>query len=81
MNSSKKPDEQSVLANGKPSGPTNPTTDRNSSPDGPSFKELADSPMGRKLNLAHLSEEECEKVLQVIQRDFELRNAEKERPG
>ena len=77
MNSSKKPDTESVLANGKPSGSAN----RNSTTDGPSFKDLADSPMGRKLNLAHLSEEECEKVLQVIQRDFELRNAEKERLG
>ncbi|XP_064598582.1 titin homolog isoform X2 [Liolophura sinensis] len=35
--------------------------------------------MGRKLNLQHLSEEECEQILQVIQKDFELRQKEKER--
>lgn len=35
--------------------------------------------MGRKLNLSYLSEDECERILQVIQRDFELREAEKQR--
>ncbi|XP_074652319.1 uncharacterized protein LOC141906800 isoform X4 [Tubulanus polymorphus] len=35
--------------------------------------------MGRKLDLSHLSEEECESILQVIQRDFALREKEKER--
>ncbi|XP_048237941.1 titin homolog isoform X5 [Haliotis rufescens] len=35
--------------------------------------------MGRKVNLTHLSQEECEQVLQVIQKDFELRQKEKER--
>ena len=39
------------------------------------------SMMGRKLNLSHLSEEECEKILQVIQRDFDLRQKEKQRLG
>ena len=33
----------------------------------------------RKLNLNHLSEEECEAVLKVIQRDFEVRQSEKDR--
>lgn len=37
--------------------------------------------MGRKLNLSHLSEEECEQILRVLQKDFELRQKEKERIG
>ncbi|KAL8558811.1 hypothetical protein ACOMHN_046393 [Nucella lapillus] len=37
--------------------------------------------MGRKLNVSHLSEEECEKILHVLQKDFEVRQAEKERIG
>ncbi|XP_076459108.1 uncharacterized protein LOC143292571 isoform X2 [Babylonia areolata] len=37
--------------------------------------------MGRKLNLSHLSEEECEKILHVLQKDFEVRQTEKERIG
>ena len=77
LNSSPKTEKSVVaLPNGKPAG-ANSTQNH----DGPSFNDLADSPMGRKLNLGHLSEEECEKVLQVIQRDFELRNQEKERLG
>lgn len=35
--------------------------------------------MGRKLNLSHLTDEECEQVLKVIQRDFGLRQQERER--
>ncbi|XP_064646553.1 uncharacterized protein LOC135499610 isoform X2 [Lineus longissimus] len=35
--------------------------------------------MGRRLDLQHLSEEECEKILEVIQRDFNIRQGEKER--
>jgi len=35
--------------------------------------------MGHHLNLTHLSEEECEQILKVIQRDFDLRQAEKHR--
>ena len=35
--------------------------------------------LSRKLNLNHLSEEECEAVLKVIQRDFSLRQLEQER--
>jgi len=35
--------------------------------------------MGRKLNLSHLTEEECEQILKVIQKDFDLRQVEKER--
>ncbi|CAH1789793.1 unnamed protein product [Owenia fusiformis] len=37
------------------------------------------SDMGRKINLNHLDETECERILNVIQRDFELRQSEKER--
>ncbi|KAK7506449.1 hypothetical protein BaRGS_00002561 [Batillaria attramentaria] len=37
--------------------------------------------MGRKLNLSHLTEEECEQVLHVLQKDFELRQKERERIG
>lgn len=37
--------------------------------------------MGRRLNLSHLSQEECERILAVIQRDLELRAREKERLG
>lgn len=37
--------------------------------------------MGRKLNLSHLTEEECEKILSVLQRDFEVRQKEKDRIG
>lgn len=47
----------------------------------PKALELSKTEMGRKLNLSHLSEEECEQILQVIQRDFELRNSEKDRLG
>ena len=35
--------------------------------------------MGRKLNLSHLSDEECKQVLAVIQRDFNVRQKEKDR--
>jgi len=35
--------------------------------------------MGKKFNLGHLNEEECEQILKVIQRDFELREKEKQR--
>ncbi|XP_033628681.1 uncharacterized protein LOC117291193 isoform X3 [Asterias rubens] len=35
--------------------------------------------MGRKLNLSHLSEGECRQILDVIQRDFSIRQKEKER--
>ncbi|KAL5005586.1 hypothetical protein ScPMuIL_016744 [Solemya velum] len=35
--------------------------------------------MGRHLNLTHLSEDECEKILLVIQKDFDLRQKEKKR--
>eukprot|EP00057_Strongylocentrotus_purpuratus_P017577 XP_011672051.1 PREDICTED: rab effector MyRIP-like [Strongylocentrotus purpuratus] len=35
--------------------------------------------MGRKLNLTHLSDQECRKILDVIQRDFRVRHDEKER--
>ncbi|XP_038049075.1 uncharacterized protein LOC119722801 isoform X2 [Patiria miniata] len=35
--------------------------------------------MGRKLNLAHLSEGECRQILDVIQRDYSIRQKEKER--
>ncbi|XP_071823371.1 uncharacterized protein [Apostichopus japonicus] len=35
--------------------------------------------MGRKLNLSHLSDEECKQVLAVIQRDFNVRQNEKDR--
>ncbi|KAJ8019893.1 Rab effector MyRIP [Holothuria leucospilota] len=35
--------------------------------------------MGRKLNLSHLSDDECRQVLAVIQRDFNVRQAEKDR--
>ncbi|EEC16716.1 hypothetical protein IscW_ISCW013432 [Ixodes scapularis] len=37
--------------------------------------------MGRRLNLSHLSQEECDRILAVIQRDLELRAREKERLG
>lgn len=37
--------------------------------------------MGRKLNLSHLTEEECERILHVLQKDFEVRQAEKDRIG
>ncbi|KAH9370198.1 hypothetical protein HPB48_019367 [Haemaphysalis longicornis] len=37
--------------------------------------------MGRRLNLSHLSQEECERILAVIQRDLELRARERERLG
>ncbi len=47
----------------------------------PNALALSQTEMGRKLNLSHLSEEECEQILQVIQRDFELRNSEKDRLG
>jgi hypothetical protein len=33
----------------------------------------------KHMNLEHLSDEECEKILQVLQKDFELREKEKER--
>jgi len=35
--------------------------------------------MGRKLNLSHLTDDECEQVLKVIQRDFDIRQHEKGR--
>ena len=35
--------------------------------------------MGRKLNLSHLTDEECEQILKVIQRDFDIRQHEKGR--
>ncbi|GFO05476.1 Rab effector myrip [Plakobranchus ocellatus] len=35
--------------------------------------------MGKKLNLSHLSEEECEQIMSVLQKDFEVRKAEKRR--
>lgn len=34
---------------------------------------------GRKLNLNHLTDEECEQILKVIQRDFDVRQQEKGR--
>ncbi|XP_071942498.1 uncharacterized protein [Antedon mediterranea] len=37
--------------------------------------------MGRKLNLSHLSDGECRQILDVIQRDFRLRQKEKDRIG
>ncbi len=61
--------------------PASPETTSRDARDGPTLKDFADTTMGRKLNLGHLSEAECEKILQVIQRDFELRNAEKDRLG
>lgn len=33
----------------------------------------------KHMNLEHLSDAECEKILQVLQKDFELREKEKER--
>ncbi|XP_048756355.2 uncharacterized protein LOC125667072 isoform X5 [Ostrea edulis] len=35
--------------------------------------------MKKQMNLEHLSDEECEKILQVLQKDFELREKEKDR--
>src|SRR6218665_3632681 len=35
--------------------------------------------MGRKLNLSHLSEAECEHILNVVHKDFNIRYMEKER--
>jgi len=35
--------------------------------------------MGRKLNLNHLTDEECEQILKVVQRDFDIREQEKGR--
>jgi len=35
--------------------------------------------MGRKLNLNHLTDDECDQILKVIQRDFDLRQQEKGR--
>jgi len=35
--------------------------------------------MGRKLNLNHLTDAECEQILKVIQRDFDIRQQEKGR--
>jgi len=35
--------------------------------------------MGRKLNLNHLTDDECNQVLKVIQRDFDIRQQEKGR--
>lgn len=35
--------------------------------------------MGRKLDLSQLSEQECEQILKVIQKDFELRQKDKSR--
>ncbi|ESP01888.1 hypothetical protein LOTGIDRAFT_138885 [Lottia gigantea] len=37
--------------------------------------------MGRRLNIENLTDEECEKILAVIQKDFTLRQKEKERLG
>ncbi|KAK6166404.1 hypothetical protein SNE40_023104 [Patella caerulea] len=37
--------------------------------------------MGRRVNVDHLSDAECEKILQVIQKDFDLRQKEKARLG
>lgn len=35
--------------------------------------------MGKRLDLSQLSEEECEQILKVIQKDFELRQKDKSR--
>ncbi len=35
--------------------------------------------MGRKLNLSHLSDTECRQILDVIQRDYQIRQKEKQR--
>lgn len=35
--------------------------------------------MGRKLNLSHLSEAECQHILEVVNKDFNIRYQEKER--
>ncbi|XP_022245775.1 uncharacterized protein LOC106462420 isoform X2 [Limulus polyphemus] len=35
--------------------------------------------MGRKFNFSHLSDRECERIINVIQRDFQLRRREQER--
>ncbi|XP_041374808.1 rab effector MyRIP-like isoform X2 [Gigantopelta aegis] len=43
------------------------------------FEKETQALMGRKLNLSHLTEEESEQILQVIQKDFELRQKEKQR--
>ena len=40
---------------------------------------MAMAALGKKLNLNHLSEDECEAILQVIQRDFSLRQQEESR--
>ncbi|XP_060078348.1 titin-like [Ylistrum balloti] len=40
---------------------------------------LTDKGIARKMNLEHLSAAECEKILQVLQKDFELRQKEKTR--
>ncbi|XP_069107714.1 LOW QUALITY PROTEIN: titin homolog [Argopecten irradians] len=40
---------------------------------------LTDKGIARKMNLEHLSATECEKILQVLQKDFELRQKEKSR--
>lgn len=37
--------------------------------------------MGKKLNLSHLSEEECEQIMYVLQKDLEVRQIEKDRIG
>jgi hypothetical protein len=37
--------------------------------------------MGRRLDLTKVTEAECEQILKVIQRDFELRHRDKERLG
>ena len=36
-------------------------------------------PGGRKISMAQMDEEEFEKILQVLQKDFELRQKEQER--
>jgi len=35
--------------------------------------------MSRKLNLSHLTDDECKQILKVIQRDFDIRQKEKGR--
>ena len=35
--------------------------------------------ISKHMNLEHLSDAECEKILQVLQKDFELRDKEKQR--
>jgi len=41
--------------------------------------DAASAGMNRKLNLSHLTDEECEQILKVVQRDFDIREQEKGR--